>query len=64
MSKEYGLKLIKTLKKNTYSGIICAVAHDEFKLIKNTALKKITLKKSVIYDLKNIFPKSATDIRL
>jgi len=64
VSKEYGLKLIKTLKKNTYSGIICAVAHDEFKLIKNTALKKITLKKSVIYDLKNIFPKSATDIRL
>tara|TARA_Y100000739_G_C20610288_1_gene468162 strand:- start:1575 stop:2876 length:1302 start_codon:yes stop_codon:yes gene_type:complete len=62
--KEFKFNLIKVPTKNTYSGIICAVAHDNFKSEDGINVTELVLKKSVIYDLKNIFQTSTSDIRL
>ncbi len=62
--KKYKFNFIKKIKKFRYDGIILAVAHDE---IKNYGIKKIReygKHRSVIYDLKHMFKKNQTDIRL
>ncbi len=54
----------KLSKKVLYDAIIISVAHEIFKKIKIEKLRTYCKKKSVIYDLKSIYPKSLTDIRL
>jgi len=61
---EYNLKLKKDFKKisiNKYSGIVLAVAHDEFKKLDFLLMKK---NGSVIFDVKGILDKSLVDDRL
>jgi UDP-N-acetyl-D-galactosamine dehydrogenase len=58
----YGIDVIKILenqKLNNYSALIFAVGHDIFK---NIPLKKSD--KTIIYDVKGIFPKELIDSRL
>jgi len=61
---EYGIELIDEPKLNYYDAVILAVAHNEFKIFDQVCFDKFTKKNSVIYDLKNILPKSLSDIRL
>lgn len=60
---EYGIHLIKSIKSNhkKYEAVIFAVAHQQFKLID---IDEITNKNKVIFDVKAILPKTASDSRL
>jgi len=55
---------ISFLNKNTYDGVIIAVAHDRFKSLKINAISKLCKKNHVIYDLKYLFKKKEVDLRL
>jgi UDP-N-acetyl-D-glucosamine/UDP-N-acetyl-D-galactosamine dehydrogenase len=61
---EYGIKLISTLNKETYDGIILAVAHKEFKDLGAKKIKELAKEKHVFYDLKYIFDEGESSIRL
>jgi UDP-N-acetyl-D-galactosamine dehydrogenase len=61
---EYGIKLISTINKETYDGIILAVGHKEFKEMGAKKIKEFAKEKHVFYDLKYIFDESQSCIRL
>ena len=60
----YNLNPIRTLKKNSYEGIIIAVAHKKFKTMGLKNILNLGKKNSIIYDLKSILPKNKSTIRL
>mgnify|MGYP001257370687 CR=1 FL=1 len=60
----YDLTLVTELNGNTYSAVIVAVAHDEFKNIGIDGISYFCTSNYVIYDLKYIFPKSPYTLRL
>jgi len=62
--KEYGIELIKEMKSNYYDAVILAVAHSQFRILDKASLDNSTKDDSVIYDLKNVLPKSLTTLRL
>ncbi len=64
VKKLYGSFPIKKPKFKTYDGIIIVVAHKEFKKMGIKKISKFGKKKHVIYDLKYIFSKKYTDLRL
>ena len=64
IKKVFKLNSIKILKKNTYDGLIIAVAHDKFKSLGLTKIKNLCKKNRVIYDLKNLFNSNEIDLRL
>lgn len=64
VKKYYNIKLISQLRRRTYDGIIIAVAHHEFKAMGAKYIRNLCKKKGIIYDLKYIFLKNETDIRL
>jgi UDP-N-acetyl-D-glucosamine/UDP-N-acetyl-D-galactosamine dehydrogenase len=61
---EYDIVPIDEPAIGKYDVIILAVAHDEFKDMGITALKKLTKANHVIYDIKYILPKEDVDGRL
>ena len=61
---EYGIQLCDQPDVNTYDGIILAVAHHQFKDMGIDAIRTLGKQKSVVYDLKYVFDKTETDIRL
>ena len=52
------------LHQNKYDGIIIAVAHKKFKEMGINAISNLCKKNHIIYDLKYLFKKSQTSIRL
>ena len=60
----YNINPIKTLNKNTYDGVIIAVSHNAFKNLGFNTINDLCKKKSVIYDLKNVFKSNKTDLKL
>jgi UDP-N-acetyl-D-galactosamine dehydrogenase len=52
------------LSQNTYDGIVVAVAHEEFKKMGIKAISNLCKKNHVIYDLKYLFSKNQTNLRL
>ena len=64
VKKLYGSFPIKKPKSKTYDGIIIVVAHKQFKKMGIKKISKFGKEKHVIYDLKYIFPKKYTDLRL
>ena len=61
---EYGLTITSTLKKEHYDSAIVAVSHDDFKEMGIETIRSYLKYDGLIYDLKNVFDKSVTDIRL
>jgi UDP-N-acetyl-D-galactosamine dehydrogenase len=55
---EYNLKSIRTLPKEKFDAIVLTVSHEEFLKIDFSQIKN---EKSVVYDVKNILPKSLAD---
>tara|TARA_Y100000389_G_scaffold205131_1_gene263738 strand:- start:7807 stop:9084 length:1278 start_codon:yes stop_codon:yes gene_type:complete len=53
--KEYGLKLMSKFPEKKYDSILIAVAHKYFKTMGAKAIKKISKKNTIIFDLKNIY---------
>ena len=64
IKKVFRINSINILKKNTYDGLIIAVAHDKFKSLGLTKIKNLCKKNRVIYDLKNLFNSNEIDLRL
>ena len=62
--KEYKINLLENIPKNYYDGVIVAVDHSEYKRMGMPSIREFTLKNSVIYDVKHIFDKSDSDLRL
>ncbi len=54
--EEYQIKLVEHLQENTYSGIVIAVAHQQFAEMSIDQLRSLCKEKSVIYDVKRSFP--------
>ena len=61
---ELGIKLITNLKNSNYDAIIIAVGHNIFKEMGYDSIKKLGNKKTIIYDLKYIFPDNIKCLRL
>lgn len=64
IKKIYGKKTIKKLIKDKYDGIIIAIAHEKFKKLGIKKLSKLAKNNHVIFDLKSLFDKNYSDIRL
>ena len=64
IKKEYNDFSKNILIKNTYDGIILAVAHNQFKKMKFDSIRRLCKKKYVIYDIKNIFNSKNTGLKL
>jgi UDP-N-acetyl-D-glucosamine/UDP-N-acetyl-D-galactosamine dehydrogenase len=62
--KEYGLILIDRPNKNKYDAVIVAVAHNEFIEIGVDGIRDYLKSDGLFYDLKSLFHKDKTDIRL
>ncbi|SDT95537.1 UDP-N-acetyl-D-galactosamine dehydrogenase [Pseudomonas pohangensis] len=61
---EYGLTPVSQPQTGHYDGIVLAVAHDQFKAMGETALRALGKPQHILYDLKYILPKEASDLRL
>lgn len=61
---EFGFDLTEELKPGRYDGIILAVAHRQFVEMTSDELRKLGKPNHVLYDLKNVVPPSASDMRL
>ena len=62
--REYGIAPISEPRFNHYDGIILAVAHQEFSHMGIDSIRALGKKEHVLYDLKYLFEKEKTDIRL
>jgi UDP-N-acetyl-D-glucosamine/UDP-N-acetyl-D-galactosamine dehydrogenase len=60
---EYGLKVDNEISSSEYDAIIVAVAHNQFKAMNISDLRKVCKANHVIYDLKYVFPESEVDMR-
>lgn len=59
---EYKLKLVDHAENYKYDGILLAVAHDKFKVLRSSDLKRES--SSVVFDLKGFLPREAVNSRL
>ena len=61
---EYGLRLTRSLKKNSYDAVVVAVAHDEFRALGAEHIHRLCRRNHVLYDIKHVFPATEVDGRL
>ena len=59
-----GAQVVSAPAVGAYSGIVLAVAHDEFKALDSAKLAEWSGTSAVVYDLKYILPRDAVDLRL
>ena len=59
--KEYGLTLVQELRGGTYSAVVVAVAHKQFTGISIAELRSYCKEKSIIYDVKSLYPRDQVD---
>jgi len=60
----FGTNHLSKINKNSYDAIILAVSHDDFKRLGSEKIRKFGRDKHILYDLKYLFPKEETDLRL
>ena len=61
---EYGLQLVTQPDNNAYDGIVLAVAHQQFRDMGTTGLRRFGKSDHVLYDLKYVLPVEDSDLRL
>lgn len=61
---EFSLELIDEPKTRYYDAVILAVAHKEFVAMTERAINQLCASKSIIYDVKSIWPEEVVDERL
>lgn len=61
---QYGVTPIRELSRNSYDGVVVAVAHNQFKQMGISGIKALAKSEHVIYDLKYIVDAGIADIRL
>jgi len=62
--QEYRIKCISSPEIDKYDAIVLTVAHTVFKEMGVSKIRSFGKKKSLIYDLKYIFPSEFIDLRL
>ncbi len=62
--QETRIEMTDVLQENKYDGLLIAVAHQQFKQMGIEKIRRLGKKKSVVYDLKCLFPTEQTDQRL
>lgn len=58
---EYGIELVDSLNEGVYSGIVLAVAHDQFAAMPIASLRNLCTENAVIYDAKSVYPIDQVD---
>jgi UDP-N-acetyl-D-galactosamine dehydrogenase len=61
---EYGISLVAKPKPGSYDGIVVAVAHKEFVEMGAAGIRAFGSPNTVIFDIKHVLPKEASDGRL
>jgi UDP-N-acetyl-D-galactosamine dehydrogenase len=61
---EYGLRPIEAPKAGHYDGVILAVGHQRFRDLGVAAIRDFGKAENVLFDVKAILPKAASDLRL
>jgi UDP-N-acetyl-D-galactosamine dehydrogenase len=61
---EYGITPVTTPAEGQYDAIILAVAHQQFRELGETGIRKFAKPNSVLFDVKQILPKESVDARL
>ena len=64
MRSEYGIDPIATLQPGAYDGIVVAVAHSEFIQMGADKIRALGRQNAVLYDIKGVFGRLASDLRL
>ena len=64
VKEEYDLELLLSPKKNQYDAIVVAVDHNEYKKWGSNSIKEFGKENHVLYDIKHVFKKDESDIRL
>ncbi|MDB4023317.1 nucleotide sugar dehydrogenase, partial [Pelagibacteraceae bacterium] len=64
IKKNIEFKKINFLKKNYYDVVILCVKHDQFINLGIKKIRTLCKKDGIIYDLKYLFPKNFTDLRI
>ena len=67
VQREYGLSMTSNpadLKPNTYSAIILAVAHNQFREMTEAELLALCADPAVLFDIKHVLPRHLADARL
>ena len=62
--KKYSINCISNPEINKYDAIVIPVAHTAFREMGVSKIRSFGKKKSIIYDLKHIFPAELSDLRL
>lgn len=62
--EEYGIKTINEPQKNRYDAMLLAVSHNQFRDMEIGDIRAFGKTKSIVYDLKYLFPADQTDERL
>jgi UDP-N-acetyl-D-galactosamine dehydrogenase len=62
--REYGLDLIAEPQTGTYEGIVLAVAHEAYRNAGANTIRAYGRNESVFYDVKSVFAKDESDLRL
>ena len=63
-TREYGITLTTRPLEGEYDGIVLAVAHDRFVSLGPAALRAFGRTPHILYDVKNVFGKAESDLRL
>jgi UDP-N-acetyl-D-galactosamine dehydrogenase len=61
---EYGLRLVKKLKPDTYDAVVIGVAHQQFRAMGLEKIRALARKNHVLYDIKYVFRADEVDGRL
>ncbi len=62
--REYGLRLVSRLRPRTYDAIILAVAHRQFREMGAERIRALGRRPHVLFDVKYVLPRGASDGRL
>ncbi|MNJ45438.1 UDP-N-acetyl-D-glucosamine 6-dehydrogenase [compost metagenome] len=61
---EYGITPVASPELNAYDGIVLAVAHQQFKILGESAIRQYGKEIHVVYDLKYLLDAQSSDLRL
>ncbi|SFM42308.1 Vi polysaccharide biosynthesis UDP-N-acetylglucosamine C-6 dehydrogenase TviB [Marinobacter zhejiangensis] len=61
---EYGIGLVKDLKRDHYDAVVLAVPHNEYASMSEQDLRSLLKANGVLFDLKGVLPLGAADLRL
>jgi UDP-N-acetyl-D-galactosamine dehydrogenase len=60
-AREYNLDLVQNLNPKTYDAIIVTVSHRQYREMSVADLRALCKQRSIIYDVKSIFPRNQVD---